>query len=271
MVRAVTGSLLTRARVSLSMRAADARDALRGRRDGRVPPRRLNFVGITDFVDTGDEFLGHFIALGGLQPDGRVLDIGCGIGRMARPLAGYLGSDGSYDGFDVNAQGIAWCQPRYADRPNFRFVLADIHNAVYNPGGTQTAVDYRFPYDDDAFDLVFATSVFTHLMTAEALHYLDEVARVLAPGARALLTFFVLDELSRAAIAAGRASQAFTAFDDHSAVTDPSLPEEAIAYDAQWVGGALRERGLGDFEIHPGSWSGRDPATSYQDIVVARG
>ena len=106
----MTGSLLTRARVSLSLRAADARDALRGRRDARVPPRRLNFVGITDFVDTGDEFLGHFVALGGLQPDGRVLDVGCGIGRMARPLAGYLGRDGSYDGFDINAQGIAWCR-----------------------------------------------------------------------------------------------------------------------------------------------------------------
>ncbi len=139
------------------------------------------------------------------------------------------------------------------------------------PPGPRPRVDYRFPYDDDAFDLVFATSVFTHLVTAEALHYLDEVARVLAPGGRALLTFFVLDERSRAAIAAGRSSQAFVAFDDHSAVIDPSLPEEAIAYDAQWLERALRERGLGDYEIHPGSWSGRDPATSYQDIVVARG
>jgi SAM-dependent methyltransferase len=271
MVRTVPSSLLTRARTSLTLRGLDARDALRGRRDPRVPPRRLNFVGITDFVDTGDEFLGHFVTLGRLQPGERVLDVGCGIGRMARPLAGYLDEDGSYDGFDVNAEGIAWCKPRYRDHPNFRFALSDIHNALYNPGGSVTASAYRFPYDDDAFDLVVATSLFTHLATDDALHYLDEVARVLAPGGRVLLTFFVLDETSRALIAQGRSTQPFVARDDHSAVVDPHLPEEAIAYDGAWLRAALGARGLRDAEIHPGAWSGRRPATSYQDIVIGHG
>jgi SAM-dependent methyltransferase len=271
MVPTVTGSLLSRARVSLQLRGLDARDALRGRRVARVPPRRLNFVGTTDFVDTGNEFLGHFVALGGLQPGGRVLDIGCGIGRMARPLAGYLDAGGSYDGFDIHAEGIAWCEPRYRDLVNFRFQLADIRNALYNPGGSVTASEYRFPYPDGAFDLVFATSVFTHLVAGDALHYLDEVARVLAPGGRTLLTFFVLDDTSRALIAAGRSTLAFAALDEHSAVVDRDLAEEAIAYDAAWLTDALHTRGLREAQIHPGSWSGREPATSYQDIVVAHG
>ena len=47
------------------------------------------------------------------RPGERVLDVGCGIGRMARPLAGYLTGDGSYDGFDVNREGIRWCTRRY--------------------------------------------------------------------------------------------------------------------------------------------------------------
>jgi SAM-dependent methyltransferase len=269
MVPTVTSSLLTRARTSLTMRGLDAADTLRGRRDPRVPPRRMDFVGHSDFVATGDEFLAHFVALGGLRPGERVLDAGCGIGRMARPLAGYLDDAGSYDGFDVNADGIAWCEPRYRDRPNFRFVLADIRNDVYNPGGSLAAAEYRFPYDDDAFDLVFATSLFTHLVTAETLRYLDEVARVLAPGARALLTFFVLDETSRALIDSGRSALAFAPFDDHSAVVDQQLPEAAIAYDEAWLLEALAARGLRDVAIHPGSWSGREPATSYQDIVTA--
>jgi SAM-dependent methyltransferase len=271
MVRTVSSSLLTRARTSLALRGLDARDALRGRRDPRVPPRRLNFVGITDFIDTGDEFMAHFVTLGGLQPGERVLDVGCGIGRIARPLAGYLNADGSYDGFDINAEGIAWCEPRYADLGNFRFQMSDIHNALYNPGGSVTASAYRFPYDDDAFDLVVATSLFTHLASDDALRYLDETVRVLAPGGRVLLTFFVLDATSRALIGQGRSSQPFVARDDHTAVVDPQLPEEAIAYDGDWLRAALAARGVRDVEIHPGSWSGRGPATSYQDIVVGHG
>ena len=86
-----------------------------------MPPRRLDFVGHSDFAATGDEFLAHFVELGGLQPGERVLDVGCGIGRMARPLAGYLSPTASYDGFDVNRDGIAWCRRRYRRHPNFRF------------------------------------------------------------------------------------------------------------------------------------------------------
>ena len=44
------------------------------------------------------------------QPGERVLDIGCGIGRMARPLTPYLTPPGAYDGFDINADGIAQLQ-----------------------------------------------------------------------------------------------------------------------------------------------------------------
>ena len=46
-----------------------------------------------------------------------VLDVGCGIGRMAIPLARYLNTDGKYEGFDIIPENIAWCQraitPRY--------------------------------------------------------------------------------------------------------------------------------------------------------------
>ena len=36
----------------------------------------------------------------GLKPEHRVLDIGCGVGRVALPLTRYLTS-GTYDGFDI--------------------------------------------------------------------------------------------------------------------------------------------------------------------------
>src|SRR5256885_5594978 len=199
------------------------RDLLDG--DPLVPPRRLQFVGDGDFAAVGDEFLGHLVELAGLTPDSRVLDVGCGIGRLARPLARFLDDRGSYAGFDVNPVGVGWCQLRYDER--FAFTLADLFNARFHPTGRHKAIEYRFPYDDDSFDAAVMASVPTHLLEEEAEHYLAETLRVLRPGGRLLATFFLLDDESRAAIVEGRAALPFLAPDDHIAVVRDDLPEEA--------------------------------------------
>ncbi len=260
-----------RAATSLRLRALDAADALTGRRDPLVPPRRmLGFVGDSDFVETGDEFLRLFVELGGLRPDMRVLDVGCGIGRMARPLVGFLGPQGSYEGFDVSPEGIAWCRRRYAGHPSFRFRHVDLYNRYYNPGGTGSAADLRFPYEDGAFDFAFLTSVVTHLMAVEARHSLAESRRVLAAGGRLLATFFILDEEAERGMREGRAAHVFRPIAPEVAVVDPDMPEAAVAYAAPWVRRTFAELGLSGLEVHAGSWSGREDGTSYQDIVIAR-
>ena len=76
-------------------------------------------------------------------------------------------------------------------RRRFAFVHADLRNTAYNPGGALDADSYRFPYGDGAFDLVIATSLFTHLLPAAAEHYLSEAARVLAPGGRLFCTWLL--------------------------------------------------------------------------------
>jgi hypothetical protein len=65
--------------------AFDGVDFLLGRRKELIPPRHLNFVGHGNFEATGDEFLRYFIDFGDLKPEHQVLEIGCGVGRMARP------------------------------------------------------------------------------------------------------------------------------------------------------------------------------------------
>jgi SAM-dependent methyltransferase len=229
----------------------------------------MDFVGHSDFAGTGDEFLGHFTALGGLAPTERVLDIGCGIGRMARPLAGYLTAPGTYDGFDINREGIAWCQAKYRAHPTFTFVVADLFNRRYNPAGTQSADAFTFPYEDASFDFALATSVFTHLLEGEADRYVAEAARTLAPGGRLFATWFLLDDGSRAAIAAGRAGLPFLDADQAVAVVSDEVPEEAIAFDRRWLQEALQRHGLALTAVHDGTWRGEEAGTSFQDIVVA--
>lgn len=229
------------------------------RRDPLVPPRRLaGMVGDSGFAATGDEFLRHFVELAGLRPEERVLDIGCGVGRMARPLAGWLASEGSYDGFDLVGEALDWCRDRYpADR--FRFARLDVHNARYHPGGSAPAERARFPYPDGAFDFAFAASVFTHLLPGAVERYLAETARVLRPGGRALLTFFLAEE------PAWRLRHPLGA----ALVADPALPEEAIGYPEAWVRERIAAAGLALREpVHHGAWTGRARARSFQDLLV---
>lgn len=262
--------VLSGVRTSIRLRALDVADRVRGRGEPLVPPRRLNFVGPGDFIAVGDEFLDHFVELAGLHPGERVLDIGCGIGRMARPLAGYLGEDGSYDGFDVSREGIEWCRRHYRDvKPRFSFEHADVVNALYNPGGGGRASEFRFPYPDDSFDFAFAISVFTHLVQADAANYLAEAARVLRPGGRLLTTWFLLDAGSRAQIASGAAALGLSERDSDTAVMSAGTPEEAIAYDEGWVRQRLGEHGLAVGGLWPGTWSGRLEGRSFQDIVLS--
>ena len=121
-----------------------------------TPPRSMSFDIGGNFKKAGEEFKGYFIELGGLQPDDKVLDVGCGVGRMAIPLTDYLSSDGEYRGFDIVKKGIEWSQNRISTQfNNFNFTHSNVYNQYYNRLGTVQAKDYQFPYDDGFLILFF--------------------------------------------------------------------------------------------------------------------
>ena len=251
---------------------ADARDALLGRREDLVPPRRLMFMGTPDFVSVGDEFLRHFREVGRLEPHHRVLDVGSGIGRMARPLTAFLDERGSYDGFDVDATGVPWCHRNVTPRfPRFRFRRVDVRNDRYNPGGCVKPRDFRFPYADASFDFVFLTSVFTHMLPEDVTRYLHEVSRVLSPGGRCLSTWFLWNEETDRLTREGKAFVSLPFEVEGCRVLDPAVPGDAIAIPEARVLRALEAAGL---EVEPpvrfGRWCGRDEFLTFQDVVVAR-
>ena len=186
-------------------RARRSATASAGARDPLVPPRRRCSSSATplDFAATGDEFLGHFRALAGLQPTERVLDVGCGIGRMARPLAGFLDRrQGSYEGFDVDRDGIALVRRALRRAtPTSRFPRADLFNARYNPAArAPRAASTASPTTTRSFDLVIATSVYHAPARGRGRRTTWPRSRARpAPGGRLFATFFLLDDASRAA------------------------------------------------------------------------
>jgi SAM-dependent methyltransferase len=248
----------------------EVRDRLLGRQRALVPPRWLRIVGSGDFATVGARFLDHFRRLGQLQPDEDVLDVGCGVGRMALPLTSYLSRAGSYRGFDVVAPAIAWCRRHVTTAfPHFRFDHADIHNAAYNPRGRLRAGKFVFPYADESFDFVFLTSVFTHMRPAEVAHYLRQVVRVLRPGGRCLATFFVLNAEACALMSTPRSLFAFRHDLGGYFTTNPERPEAAVAYEEDDLRRLFTAAGLTLRQpIVYGGWCGRPDAREGQDLVV---
>jgi SAM-dependent methyltransferase len=166
---------------------------------------------------------------------------------------------------------FVWAQRHITPRhPNFRFQVADVHNQTYNPAGRQPADRYVFPFPDASFDFVFMTSVLTHMLPAEVERYLGETARVLRPGGRCLITWFLLDEESRPLLEQGRTMIGFPEDRGSHRLMDAKLPEENVAYDIEEARRLYAACGLAIREpIRGGSWAARANPTSYQDVVVA--
>lgn len=236
---------------------SDLLERLSGERDELTPPKSLVFTGsVDDFATSGAEQIAQFQVLGCLRPDSAVLDVGCGMGRLAVALLRSDAWDGVYEGLDIVPAGIKWCNEKIAAKdPRFRFTLADIYNREYNPDGTLPASQYRFPYDDGAFDLVVLVSVFTHLLPDDMEHYVAEISRVLKPGGHCFASYNLLDAEARALMGNGRAMRRFTRVGPHW-IVDAKVPELAVAYEDDYVHDLFDRHGLAP-SFHYGTWSGR--------------
>lgn len=118
------------------------------------------------------ELLRHY----GLPRDGHLVDVGCGSGRLARPLSAWL--TGSYLGVDLVPTLIAHAR-KVARRPDWRFEVIG-HIGI--------------PEVDGRADMVCFFSVLTHLTHEQSYWYLEEARRVLKPGGQIVFSFLEFRE-----------------------------------------------------------------------------
>lgn len=98
--------------------------------------------------------------------DMKVLEIGCGAGRVTRALARKFGEVHTVD---VSGEMIAQARKALANQPNAH---------VYQNNGMDLSV-----IPSGQFDFAFSTIVFQHIPSREVIHnYVKEVARLLKPG-----------------------------------------------------------------------------------------
>ncbi len=248
----------------------DIWEKLIGRRDNLTPPKGSIFIGSGDFNKTGQMYLNRFIELAGLKPEHRLLDIGCGIGRIAIPLTKYLNEKGSYEGFDIVKTGINWCIKHiHKTYPNFNFLHIDLKNDLYNLSVNREARNFIFPYNDNDFDMVVLTSVFTHMLPIDVENYLNQLHRVLKPSGKCLVTFFVLNTESKLFMNNSSSFIFKHSFENYS-LMNSKVKEANVAYEETSLEDCFNKNNLEIDKVYYGWWSGRDKENSldFQDTYI---
>jgi SAM-dependent methyltransferase len=239
-----------------------------------IPAERAIRHGGEAFHQGGEKFAETFELWGGLKAGDKVLDIGCGPGRMAIGIGERFNWTNRLIGFDVIKVDVEVCQSAItAVHPDFRFHHVDAWNGHYNPKGTIQPHEVRFPAEDGSIDFAFATSVFTHMFRREVERYLSEVHRVLKPGGTLLVTWFAITKDAEVACEEGRARFRFAHRQPDGAFAEkPERPEDAIGFRAADIEAMLKTAGFFNVTFHAGDWSKtvRPKPRHGQDVFVCR-
>ena len=236
------------------------------------PPKGMIYTGGGDFIKLGNAFFNYFKINGNITPDSNVLDIGSGIGRIAIPFTNYLSDEAIYRGFDVVKSGVDWCNKNISKKhSNFKFKHVALKNELYNMETNEQAKDFVFPYQNDEFDFVFLTSVFTHMLPNDIENYLKEISRVLRKDRLCILTVFILDNVSKRLM--NSAEKNFKYKMENYSLMNEKVKTANVAYDKSYFFNLLKENKFSIEKYEEGSWSGRENTINNfttQDILILK-
>ena len=125
----------------------------------------------------------------------RVLDIGCGMGRLPIGILRNIGEI-DYTGIDVDHFSIYWCKRFIAKHhPSFKFHHLSVYNERYNEKGIKIDGDFRFDIAGSSVDIIYLFSVFSHTTEEDMRIYLKEFNRILKENGSVFFTTFVEEKV----------------------------------------------------------------------------
>ena len=231
-----------------------------------IPKKGDIFIGSGDFVKQGKHQLDLLKQYADIQPEGKILDVGSGIGRTAFALKTYLNETALYDGFDVVEKGVVWCQKNISNiHHNFTFKYIPLNNDLYYL--TENKADkFTFPYQSNFYDTVFLFSVFTHMQPLEVQNYLNEISRVLKPGGKCLTTFFYYSSDNEEFISAKNGEFIFPYLKEGYRLMNEKVPSANIAFEKNNLIGMIEKSGLKIAQLIDGEWKGSQSDSKLRDF-----
>ncbi len=121
----------------------------------------------TVFETSGAGTAGFLLDNVGIESTDIVLEIGCGVGRVGKHLAGRCRR---WIGADVSPHMLEFAAERLRDFPNVEFIELSGNDLQ--------------PLDNNSIDVVYCTVVFMHLESWDRYGYVEEAFRVLRPGGK---------------------------------------------------------------------------------------
>jgi SAM-dependent methyltransferase len=155
-----------------------------------------------------------------------------------------------------------------------------VANAAYAPDQKETKA--KWPFESEIFDLTTALSVWTHLNEKDASFYFKEISRVLKPNGKAIVTFFLLDEIYRnsLAIRSNQKGRFHMTLQDQWIFDQSSYgstmwfhpkwvhtPETAIGVNEAGLDRLISSSGMKLIEHYQGNWK-EVPGVFFQDVLV---
>lgn len=166
-----------------------------------LPAKHLRFCGERFkndefFLDSAKAEARRLLRAVAGAPQSRILDFGCGVGRLPIGIIAEGLEGETYWGLDVDERSIHWCKQHIQqEHPNFRFLHTNVRNERYNPQGEELGATFRLPFEDHSFDIIYSYSVFSHMLIDNLRIYLGEFRRVLAFRGCVFLTAFVENDV----------------------------------------------------------------------------
>lgn len=213
----------------------------------------------------GQQFKDILISHANYTPRSRILDIGCGTGRLAKQLR-----SSNYIGLDNNRHFVKYCTDTYSAT---KFIHHDIEHDEYNPDGAIRVSESKLPFRDKTFDLVVCFGLFNHFYIEWILHYIKDISRILTPRGILAFTAILLNDNSKDLICNGKTQRPFQ-FDFRKELSWHEFQERPllnVAVDEVAVRRALLKNNLIIKEpIRYGEWcQGKNPLSGH-DIIIAR-
>ena len=141
------------------------------------------------FIKTAVRDVKRLERLADLNENSRLLDWGCGAGRLAIGVREHYksGRIADYHGVDVQPDLISWARDNLT-APGYRFTCVDVANERYNPAGLP---ERTIAADPGSVDVFYAYSVFSHMNDDDTPAYLKLIGEALSPNGKAFVTCFV--------------------------------------------------------------------------------